>query len=62
MDVKTSLLLRKNEWEHLHEHGDGKTVINIHCGQSLEIYLFFFFWGGGRGDITVSCLIHLNFS
>ena len=62
MDVKTSLLLRKNEWEHLHEHGDGKTVINIHCGQSLEIYLFFFLGGWEGRHITVSCLIHLNFS
>lgn len=39
----------------LTEHGDGKTVINIHCGQSLVIYLFIFFWGGG-GE-TYNCFL-----
>lgn len=39
----------------LTEHGDGKTVINIHCGQSLEIYLFFFL--GGVGGETYNCFL-----
>lgn len=38
----------------LTEHGDGKTVINIHYGQSLEIYLFIFLGGGGE---TYNCFL-----
>ena len=61
MDVKTSLLLRKNEWEHLQNMAMVKQSL-IFTAVSLSKFIYSFFWGGEGRHITVSCLIHLNFS
>lgn len=62
MGVKTSLLLRKNEWEHLQNMAMVKQSL-IFTAVSLSKFIYSFFFGGGEGrHITVSCLIHLNFS
>lgn len=50
MDVKTSLLLRKNEWEHLQNMAMVKQSL-ILTAVSLSKFIYSFFWGGGRGDI-----------
>ena len=61
MDVKTSLLLRKNEWEHLQNMAMVKQSL-IFTAVSLSKFIYSFLGGGEGRHITVSCLIHLNFS
>ena len=50
MGVKTSLLLRKNEWEHLQNMAMVKQSL-IFTAVSLSKFISSFFGGGGRGDI-----------
>lgn len=50
MDVKTSLLLRKKEWEHLQNMAMVKQSL-IFTAVSLSKFIYSFFLGGGGGDI-----------
>lgn len=54
MDVKTSLLLRKNEWEHLQNMAMVKQSL-IFTAVSLSKFIYSFFWGGG-GE-TYNCFL-----
>lgn len=51
MDVKTSLLLRKNEWEHLQNMAMVKQSL-----RSVSRNLFILFFGGGGGE-TYNCFL-----
>ena len=51
MDVKTSLLLRKNEWEHLQNMAMVKQSLIFTAVSLSKLVYLFFFGGGGEGRL-----------